>query len=237
MRTDATRMPLQTPILFSKLARTAAVVLLCVVLPAGCKPMDQNAQNTNPDDLPPGAPSPSGVIPPLIPTLPNGEVHIETSKPIPFDRHNFGSYCFDTYGCKVLYDNRYDSNDPDDELSSSSASLGADYPSVMRGGWLGIRNFPMPAEVTWRDKDGNPHQATVDIAAIFKDQVVVHEVPQDQLPQILTADIHPEVILEVNDRTIRVWTRAFVPTTVLQKPGNPNSNFRRDMIQVYSKTY
>lgn len=90
---------------------------------------------------------------------------------------------------------------PDDELRPSSASLGEKYPDVMGGGGIGsIRNFPLPAQVSWRDKDGTPHEASVDIAAIFKDQVVLHKVPQEQLPPILTAPIFPKIVLEVNDR-------------------------------------
>jgi hypothetical protein len=222
-------------------ARRLAAVLLCVALPAGCQPMSQQADTSQREytdfDYPPaGTPSPSGVIPAHVPTLPNGQVHIDTSKPIPFDRHKFGAACYDTYGCKVHYADFWVTTQPEDELRRSSASLGTDYPDVMGGG-LDIRNFPLPAEVSWRDKDGNPHEATVDIAAVFKDQVVLHKVPQDQLPPIMTAPVFPEIILEVNDRTINVWMRAMVWTTVLQKPGNPDSDMRNDMILAYSKTY
>ncbi len=105
---------------------------------------------------------------------------------------------------------------------------------------IGIRNFPHfppPAEVTWRSKDGQPHHALVDLEAIFKDKVILHHVPQNQLPPILQADIRPDIILEVNDRTINVYMRAFVETTVLQEPGNKYSNSRNDLILAYTKTY
>lgn len=187
-------------------------------------------------DYPPaGTPSPSGVVPAHIPTLPDGRVNIDTSKPIPFDRHKFGAASYDTYGCVVRYAGMKVLDEPDDVLQPPSAPVKG-YPDVMSGGY-NLRNFPLPVEVTWRDKDGNAHQATVDIAAIFKDQVVLHNVPQEQLPPILTANIDPEIILEVNDRTIRVWMKAFVPTTVLQRPGHPHSDYRDDMMLAYSKTY
>lgn len=188
-------------------------------------------------DYPPaGTPSPSGVIPAHIPTLPNGQVHIDTSKPIPFDRHKFGAASYDTYGCNVRYAGLSVLDEPDDVLQPPSAPVDG-YPDVMGAGILGIRNFPLPAEVSWRDKNGNPHEAKVDIAAIFKDQVVLHKVPQDQLPPILTANFDPEIILEVNDRTIRVWMRGRVSTKDLQIPGNIHSRFRDDMMLAYSKTY
>lgn len=201
--------------------------------------MNSDPQQYTDFDYPPaGTPSPSGVVPAHVPTNADGIVQIDTSKPIPFDRHKFTVACYDTYGCRVRYAGLNAASDPDDELRPSSASLGDDYPSIMGSNYiLDIRNFPLPAEVRWRDKGGNPHEANVDIAAIFKDQVILHKVPQEQLPPILTAPIFPGIILEVNDRTINVWMRAMVWTTVLQKPGNPHSDMRYDMILAYSKTY
>jgi len=175
-----------------------------------------------------------------IPVDAHNTVHIDTRKPIPFSTHAFGAGCYDTYGCKVLYNNRYLVNSPDDIKTTSSASLGNKYPDTMTASNIGIRNFPHfppPAEVTWRSKDGQQHHATVDLEAIFKDKVILHHVPQDQLPPILQADISPDIILEVNDRTINVYMKAMVQTTVLQKPGNPYSDFRNDLILAYTKTY
>ncbi|CBA15200.1 hypothetical protein [Xanthomonas albilineans] len=81
----------------------------------------------------------------LIGNLPvdaHGTVHIDTSKPIPFAEHAFGAACYDTYGCKVLYDGRYEANDPDDVKQISSASLGDVYPNNLKGNTISIRNFP-----------------------------------------------------------------------------------------------
>lgn len=200
--------------------------------------MAQNPLASQDPDYPPAdTPSPSGVVPAHISTLADGAVHIDTRKPIPFDRHRFGAACYDTYGCRVLYNNRYEARDADDIKQISSASLGFVYPDNLPASTTGIRNFPLPAQVSWRDKEGHAHETSVDIAAIFKDQVVLHNVPQDQLPPILTAPIYPDIILEVNDRTIKVWMRAFVPTKELQTPGNIHSRFRDDMILAYSKIY
>ncbi|MCL1525244.1 hypothetical protein M3O57_19790 [Xanthomonas nasturtii] len=175
-----------------------------------------------------------------IPVDAHNTVHIDTRKPIPFSNHAFGAFCYDTYGCKVLYDGRYEANDPDDVKQISSASVGDGYPNNLDAGTIGIRNFPSfppPSEVTWRSKDGQPHYALVDLNAIFKEKVVLHHVPQEQLPAILQADISPHIILEVNDRTINVYMKAMVQTTVQQKPGNEYSYFRNDLILAYTKTY
>ncbi|PPT93379.1 hypothetical protein XthCFBP4691_00475 [Xanthomonas theicola] len=184
--------------------------------------------------------APAVKSPTNVPLDANRTVHIDTRKPIPFDRHAFGASCFDTYGCKVLYNGRYEARDPDDVKQMSSASLGDVYPDNMTAHTIGIGNypdFPPPAEVSWHSSDGQPHHATVDIGAIFKDQVVLHKVPQEQLPPILTAPIFPDIILEVNDRTINVYMRAHVSTSVLQEPGNKYSDFRNDLILAYTETY
>ncbi|KFA24656.1 hypothetical protein KW5_0118475, partial [Xanthomonas vasicola pv. vasculorum NCPPB 1326] len=64
-------------------------------------------------------------------------VHIDTSKPIPFSKHAFGAGCYDTYGCKVLYNGRYEANYPEDVKQISSASLGDIYPDNMHAGTIG----------------------------------------------------------------------------------------------------
>lgn len=172
-----------------------------------------------------------------VPQDANGAVHIDTSKPIPFDRHNFGAFCYDAYGCKVRYGHMPTMSRSNDVKEISSAELGERYPGAMYAGYLGFRNFPPPAEVSWRSKDGQAHTATVDLASIFKDQIVLHRVPLDQLPPILTAPVYPEIILEVNDRTINVYMRAVVRTRGLQIPGNRHSRFRDDLILAYTRTY
>ncbi|PPV04734.1 hypothetical protein WCN79_15975 [Xanthomonas axonopodis pv. vasculorum] len=176
-----------------------------------------------------------------IPVDAHNTVHIDTSKPIPFSTHAFGAACYDTYGCTVIYDDMSLLNIPDDTKTISSASLGDKYPNdTLDASHIGIRNFPHfppPAEVTWRSKDGQSHHALVDLEAIFKDKVILHHVPQNQLPPILQSPIFPGIILEVNDRTINVYMKAMVQTTVLQEPGNPNSDFLNDLILAYTKTY
>ncbi len=81
-------------------------------------------------------------------------------------------------------------------------------------------------------EDGNG--VAVDIASIFRDQRVLHHVPNGAVD----GDIgDPGIILEVNDRTINVYMKAFVPTRVPQIPGNEYSRFRDDLILAWSKTY
>lgn len=156
--------------------------------------------------------------------------------PLRFDRHNFAARCYDTLSCEIVYDGvRHGSEKP----TRPAASYGADYLKNWNGGHGGIRNFPPPAEVVWTSKDGSVHEAVVDIGEIFADQLVRHYVPREEIAEVPNGQIsvNPAILLEVNDRTIRVYMKAFIPTRHLQTPGNPLSAVRRDLVLVRTYTY
>lgn len=154
--------------------------------------------------------------------------------PLTFVQHNFGAHCFDTIGCRITYGGFTHGVDRDDEVSPPVSSYKGTHTQLLSAGHIARRNFPPPAQVRWRSKDGAPHEAEVDIADIFKDRAVRHNVPLDQVLGDLG---DPDIILEVNDRTINVYMRAFVPTRELQIPGNKYSGFRDDLILAWSRTY
>ncbi len=155
--------------------------------------------------------------------------------PLRFGGHYFAAYCYSTYGCKVKYGNYY-MDDPEDKLQLSSASIAHIYPNNFRAGWGPIRNFPPPAIVTWRSSDGTLHRAEIDMDAIFKDRLIHHNLKREEVLE----DSHisdPGIILEVNDRTINVYMRTRIPTKELQRPESIYSDFRNDLIKVFSQTY
>lgn len=168
------------------------------------------------------------------PTYANPPSNQDPGRPFTFDRHNFGAYCYDTYGCKVLYNDRYVTSQDDDELRPSSASVGPDHLKNLVGGYLGIANFPPPAVVTWRSRDGTPHEAHIDIAEIFKDQIIRHNLSPGDLPTetIATLDA-PDIVLVVDDRTISVYMRA---TVYLKDTPDRRRERRDDMILAFSQT-
>lgn len=154
--------------------------------------------------------------------------------PLKFKEHKFSARCYDTLTCSVWYAGLDQGRE---DPSPPSTKFGPGYLDNWQGGHVGIRNFPGPAEVTWRSKDGSHLEAEVDIAAIFRDELIRHNVPRDDIPELPDGKYRgdPSILLEVNDRTIRVYTRAMIFTRTFRKPGNPYSNFRNDLILV--KTY
>lgn len=182
-------------------------------------------------------PSPAGsdAVPPnMVPPPGHGPFTGTVADwPLWFVRHNFGAHCFDTQSCEVLYNGfPHGSENP----SPSVASYGRPLDKLLTASFLSIANFPPPAVVSWRSKDGTPLRAEVNFDEIFGDRLIRHNVARDDIPE--KAGIHnPDIVLEVNDRTISVYMRAFIPTKELQIPGNKYSDFRNDLIKVFSRTY
>lgn len=156
--------------------------------------------------------------------------------PLTFADHDFQVFCYNTKRCRVVYNNfNFSPNLAETEPSAPPPS--ADY----RDHWpfasyLGIRNFPPPAEVSWVSLDGAAHEAKVDVAAIFKDERVLHRVPDADIPDHSWGG-EPGIFLEVNDRTINVYMKAFIATKTQQIPGNKNSYGRDDVVLAWTQTY
>jgi hypothetical protein len=161
---------------------------------------------------------------------------VPTEWPLRFKKHSFSAHCYDTIGCRVLYNNDYMVMREKDEVSRSSASIGENYRDGWSGIYLGIQNFPDPAVVTWRSKDGVAHEAKIDIAEIFKDRKILHVVSREDIPEGAVIS-SPDIILEVNNRTINVYMKAHIPLKAPSIPGNKYSDFKNDLMLAYSHTY
>lgn len=152
--------------------------------------------------------------------------------PLRFMRHNFGIATYALQECTVLYADRLHTSGPRPALEDVHPnSL-----KVKTANHLMIRNFPPPAVVKWVSRDGTPLEAEVDIGEIFKDELVVHETPREQASPY-TPMINPDVVMEINDRTINVYMKAFISLREPRIPGNRYSNFRDDLVLAWSKTY
>ncbi|MCM2313116.1 MAG: hypothetical protein NDI84_17130 [Steroidobacteraceae bacterium] len=159
--------------------------------------------------------------------------------PLKFDSHSFSAFTYDTYGARVVYAGLQQRNDEPDVLQKSSASYGPNYRKNWAGTHAQIRNFPAPAKVSWRSKDGTPHETEIDIAALFADEVIRHNVAREDVSDLPDGEhrSEPSILMEINDRTIRIYMRAMIYTRELQEPGNRYSGFRHDLVLVDSRTY
>jgi hypothetical protein len=146
--------------------------------------------------------------------------------------------CYNAVGCSVKYNGHYQVRKGPDEASPPRPD-GDNYRKTWRSPELGIVNFPGPAEVHWKSKDGVAREATVDLAGIFKDELIWHNLSKDQMTDFYSGPVAgaPDIYLEVDDRTINVYTAMFIPTREEQIPGNKDSNFRKDIFLAWSQTY
>lgn len=165
---------------------------------------------------------------------------IPGSYPVQFRSFNFHAVCYSTRDCSVVYDRH----------EHTLLSMGVVKPPPLgksyRDAWglasyIGIRNFPKPAVVKWTSMDGAQHEATVDIAAIFKDQWALNNVPADDAVVNSTSPVGqlvtPSIFLEVNDHTINVYMKTEIDTKTEQEPGNKYSGYRDDLILAWTHTY
>lgn len=153
--------------------------------------------------------------------------------PLWFPWHYVGISCFDVDGCRVIYGSLplwRDGPQP------SFESLGRPIDKVLRAGNGPVRNFPPPAKVTWKSKDGTLLTASVNMAEIFADRLVRHPVPRKDILENSFIP-YPGIILVVDDRTISVYMSTWIPLKVLRDPGNPYSNQQSSVELVHSKTY
>ncbi|MBB3225958.1 hypothetical protein FHW69_000548 [Luteibacter sp. Sphag1AF] len=150
-----------------------------------------------------------------------------------FSGYSFGAHCFNTNGCKVIYSNRYQWMDEDGTISPPPND---NYLSRLRSSHVGIEEFSEPAHVTWRSLDGTRHEASIDLDSIFKDRKILHNVAdRDILKEAFIDD--PSIILVVNDRTISVYMKAFIPLERLEDPANKYSADRYEPVLAYEHTY
>jgi hypothetical protein len=102
------------------------------------------------------------------------------------------------------------------------------------GAQVGLENFPAPAELTWASSDGKYHSAVVDIGAIFSDQVFYHSVANDDIFRI---EPSPEILIVVEDRTVRVYLKSFVHLKHEYLSGIRRVGYRLEASLAYEKIY
>ena len=156
--------------------------------------------------------------------------------PLFFIQHNFSTQCFDTQYCSVKYGSVPAEHR---EPTSSIASLGDQYPAVLTGAVrIGIDNFAGPVEIDWKSKDGTPLQTSLDLDEIFKDRLVPIPpgVTREEIPDRI--GIGPTtIVVEVDNRTVNVYTRTRIPMKEEQIPGNRFSFNNDDLVRVFTRTY
>jgi hypothetical protein len=152
--------------------------------------------------------------------------------PLRFKRHMFGAICFNTATCSIRYHNfEHGTANP-----TPVRPAAAEHDRRTKASFGDIRNFSPPAVLTWHPRGGGQLQAEVDLAAIFGDGLIRHAAQREDIADGVSMGL-THIVIEIDDRTVRVYTRTMIPLKQPRIPGNRFSHFRDDLIRVYSKTY
>ena len=197
------------------LAALLAAVLTSATLLQGCKAVEREPEHMTP---PPGHGPFTGTV---------------ADWPLWFAWHQFGTHCFSTQSCKILYAGHQHGVE---RPGRSFESLGRPIERVISADMGPIRNFPPPAEVAWTAMDGASLSAEVDIAQIFADRMVRHTVAREDVLENSNIP-YPGIILVVDDRTISVYMSTWMALKKPKNPGNPHSNQHSGVVLVHSRTY
>ena len=90
-------------------------------------------------------------------------------------------------------------------------------------------------KVRWHDYNDNELSYEIDLDALFPDKIIPHNREDEDL--IYWDEPYwndPEIIIEVDDRTLRVYSCI---TVQLLRPGNNRLEHRRDCTQLLEKTF
>ena len=159
--------------------------------------------------------------------------------PLKFKRHNFRAYYYNTLTCSIIY-NRYQFSLHEHQPSPSPP------PGDYRAGWsanhiIGTR-FPGPIRAQWTALDGSEHRAEIDLEALFADRLVLHNLTRNDFTDdwLAAKSINPvpaDILMELNDRTISIFSQALLVTKDDIRPDEHPSRLREDLIPVWTHTY
>ena len=160
--------------------------------------------------------------------------------PLRFAGHSFAVHVYDTLAFYVEYNGTGWFSDQYRSARSPSYAESIPREHWPLAGYIGVRNWPSPAKLRWTSLDGDQHTAEIDFSEIFADGLTLHQVPDNELPagmyhQGISTD--PEIHLEVENRTVRVYQRARMSTRTEQVPGNRYTRNRSDLFLVAEYHY
>lgn len=170
--------------------------------------------------------------------------------PLRFHTHTFDARCMNTLAASVIYDRFQFGNRKQgifgEPVDSPSGPPQENWKESWRGRSSilprGGRTFPGPVAIEWASMDGETHAVSVDLDEIFQDRLILHRVKRSEVKETWLEGasiqpVSPDILLELNDRSIRVYMRALVITEDEQSPGNPHSNRRNDLMLAWERAY
>jgi len=164
--------------------------------------------------------------------------------PLWFHDYAFEATCYNTLRCSIIFARHQHALTP--HLSSPSGQPHDPdwkkdwYAGFSTGEDFQRHGFPSPVDIRWTALDGVEREIALDLDTVFPERLILHNVPEEEVREDWKASRHlrrVQILLEVNDRTVNVYMRAWVITKHLQDPANPRSNSRRDLMLAWTRTW
>ena len=162
--------------------------------------------------------------------------------PLWFHDYSFGARCYHTVRCSIIFRRHQFSLHLD---HPSGAPRAPDWKGTWRAGFstgedFQRHGFPSLVDIRWTALDGVEREIALDLDTVFPERLILHNVPEDEVREDWKGshwvrDV--DILLEVNDRTVNVYMRAWVVTKHLQDPANPRSCSRRDLMLAWTRTW
>ena len=162
--------------------------------------------------------------------------------PLWFHDYSFGATCYNTLRCSIIFSRREHSIRLD---RPSGTPFAPDWKKTWTAGYSTGQDFqrygfPSPVDIRWTALDGVEREIALDLDTVFPERLILHNVPEDEVREDWKGshwvrDV--DILLEVNDRTVNVYMRAWVVTKHLQDPNNPRSCSRRDLMLAWTRTW
>ncbi|HEY9130128.1 MAG TPA: hypothetical protein VIM98_00100 [Dyella sp.] len=171
--------------------------------------------------------------------------------PLRFHTHDFDAACYNTLACSIIYNrHQFGTRQLGYDGQYYDRPSGPPPSEHWKDDWDGSHiiltgtgeTFPGPVEIEWTAMDGSQHQVSLNLDGLFRDRLVLHKVQRNEIREAWLATcsvdpVSPDILVEVNDRTVSVYMRATVVTEAEQIPGNPNSHIRDDLMLAWTLTY
>ncbi|WP_049623494.1 hypothetical protein, partial [Frateuria defendens] len=146
--------------------------------------------------------------------------------PLRFHTHGFGARCYNTLACSLIYNrHQFGTRTIGYDGQYQDRPSGPPPPPEWKDNWSGHHSilpatgetFPGPVEIDWVSLDGASHHLSLDLDGLFRDRLILHKVLREEvkatwLATCSVAPVSPDILIEVDDRTVNVYMRATVAT-------------------------
>ena len=218
-------------------------------LPAGGLPVHIKRKPNLPK---PTLPTPVAVAVDEIPTDPEGAEMFILGKlfkkqvprepwPLRFDSFSFGARCHHTMRCRVVFAKAHQVSERYD-VEPSGEPYAPDWKDHWKVGYhISAEDvFPDPVKIRWTAMDGMERTTEINLEKLFPERLILHNAREEEVKEGWGLERHArsvDILLEVNDRTINVYMRAWVALKQRRDPNDRMSDDLRDLVLAWSKTY